>query len=411
MSQPAAINDPARDRSRVDTQETRGGTLLERIEAILPTIAANAGKAEELRTVPDENIRLLKETGFTRAFQPKKYGGEEISLPEFCECVATLAGACASTAWAGSLLNTHQHQLALFSAQAQADVWGEDPLATVSSSVAPFGKIEEVDGGVMLSGDMTWSSGCDHAEWAIMGFLRAGSAVNPAPHTHFAIVPRSEYEIIDDWYACAMKGSGTKTLKIRDVFVPNYRIESAQALMEGKSSGYGLYPDSEIFFAAYRPYFACGFAAIGLGIAERMIDWFVDRSKTRVRAYTLAEVGKDVPAYMRLAESRHQVNAARALLEKDWNDLATQCRKQVLQSPGQLANWRTNQAYAVKMCIEAVDRLFESSGANAWFNDNEAQRLFRDSHMTAAHAYTDYDVCKQIYGRHLIGLEPDPRTA
>jgi len=28
--------------------------------------------------------------------------------------------------------------------------------------------------------------------------------------------------------------------------------------------------------------------------------------------------------------------------------------------------------------------------------------------MTAAHAYTDYDVCAQIIGRELLGLEPDP---
>lgn len=386
-------------------------TLFDRLQTILPTIAANAAEAEQLRTVPDENIRLLKEVGFTRAFQPKKYGGLEISLEEFCQSVVALASACGSTAWAATLLNTHQHQLALFSAQAQEEVWGQDPLATLSSSVAPFGKIEEVDGGIKLSGDMTWSTGCDHAEWAIMGFMREGNPVNPKPHTHFALVPRSDYEIIDDWYACAMRGSGTKTLKIRKVFVPNHRIESAQALMTGRSAGWGLYPDSEIYFAAYRPYFACGFSAISLGIAERMIQWFIKRSKTRVRAYTLAEVGKDMPAYMRLAESQHQVNAARALLEKDWRDLSDQCKKQELQSEDQLANWRTNQAYATKMCIQAVDRLFESSGANAWFDDNEAQRLFRDSHITAAHAYSDYDVCKQIYGRHLIGLEPDPRTA
>lgn len=223
--------------------------------------------------------------------------------------------------WAGSgllvyacLLNTHSHQLALSSEKVQEEVWGEDREATLSSSVAPFGKIEEVEGGVIFNGDMTWSSGCDHAEWAILGFIRKGSEVDPKPHTHFALVPASDYEIIDDWYACAMKGSGTKTLKVRNVFVPNYRIESAIALMEGKTSGWGLYPDSEIFFAPYRPYFACGFSAISLGVAERMIDWFIDRSKTRVRAYTLSEVGKDTPAYMRLAESRHQVNAASSVL-------------------------------------------------------------------------------------------------
>jgi len=386
-------------------------SLLEKVKEILPTIAANAIQAEEERQVPEENIKILKEIGFTRAFQPKAYGGLEVSLSEFAECVATLAGACASTAWASSLLATHSHQLALFSAEVQKDVWGDDPQATLSSSVAPMGKIEEVEGGIMLSGDLTWSSGCDHAEWAIMGFIRKGNEHFPEPHTHFAVVPRKDYSIIDNWYACAMKGSGTKTLEVRNVFVPNSRIESSKALMNGKSSGYGLYPDSEVFFAPYRPYFACGFSAISLGVAERMLEWFIVRSKSRVRAYTGAEVGQDVPAIMRLAESKHQVNAARALLEKDWADLTQQSKTQVLPSTDQVANWRTNQAYAVKLCIAAVDRLFESSGANAWFNHNEAQRLFRDSHMTGAHAYTDYDVCAQIMGRHMVGLEPDPKTA
>jgi alkylation response protein AidB-like acyl-CoA dehydrogenase len=388
---------------------TSSSHLLGALQGILPAIVANAANAEALRMTPPENITLLKNIKFMRALQPKAWGGLELSLPEFAEAVATLAGACASTAWSTSLLSTHSHQLALFSKQAQEDVWGQDPEATISSSIAPFGKTTEVDGGVMFSGDMSWSSGCDHAQWAIMGFIRAGAAVDPAPHQHFALIPRGDYEIIDDWHAMAMKGSGTKTLKVRNVFVPEHRIESAKALMTGKSRGYGMYPDSNIFFAAYRPYFASGFSAVSLGIAEQMIRWFTERSKTRVRAYTGAEVGKDVPAYMRLAESKHQINAARALLEKDWNDLAQMGVKHALPNADQLAQWRTNQAYAVKMCVAAVDRLFESSGANAWFLTNEAQRLFRDSHMTAAHAYTDYDVCKQIYGRHLVGLEPDPR--
>ncbi|VFS52072.1 hypothetical protein [Budvicia aquatica] len=60
------------------------------------------------------------------------------------------------------------------------------------------------------------------------------------------------------------------------------------------------------------------------------------------------------------------------------------------------------------MCIAAVDRLFTAAGATSWMEHNEIQRLFRDSHMTAAHAYTDYDVCAQILGRELMGLEPDP---
>ncbi|MCY1216204.1 p-hydroxyphenylacetate 3-hydroxylase, oxygenase component [compost metagenome] len=380
--------------------------LLDDLKAILPAIAANASQAEQIRQVPEQNIALLKGIGLHRALQPKKFGGMEISLPEFADCVVALAGACASTAWAFSLLCTHSHQLAMFSARLQEEVWGENPDATASSSIAPFGKVEEVEGGVIFNGEMGWSSGSDHAEWAIVG-CRRKNAEGELVYC-FAVLPRSDYEIRDDWYAAGMKGSGTKTLIIKDAFVPNHRIQAAKDMMEGKSAGFGLYPDSKIFYAPYRPYFASGFAAISLGIAERMLEAFKEKTKNRVRAYTGVSVGTATPALMRLAESTHQVAAARAFLEKTWQEHAEHGERHQYPSRETLAFWRTNQAYAVKMCIQAVDRLFEAAGGTAWFENNEMQRLFRDSHMTGAHAYTDYDVCAQILGRELMGLEPDP---
>ncbi|WP_375740320.1 p-hydroxyphenylacetate 3-hydroxylase oxygenase component [Pseudomonas boanensis] len=380
--------------------------LLEDLKAILPSIAANASRAEQARMVPGENIALLKGIGMHRALQPKKYGGMEVSLPEFADCVVALAGACASTAWAFSLLCTHSHQLAMFSSRLQDEVWGENPDATASSSIAPFGKVEEVEGGVLFNGEMGWSSGSDHAEWAIVGCRRKNAEGEQA--YCFAVLPRSDYEIRDDWFAAGMKGSGTKTLIIKDAFVPNYRIQAAKDMMEGRSDGFGLYPDSKIFYSPYRPYFASGFAAISLGIAERMLEAYKEKTRNRVRAYTGVNVGTATPALMRLAESSHQVAAARAFLEKTWQEHAEHGERHQYPSRETLAFWRTNQAYAVKMCIQSVDRLFEAAGGTSWFESNEMQRLFRDSHMTGAHAYTDYDVCAQILGRELMGLEPDP---
>ena len=65
--------------------------LLQDLKAILPAIAANAEHTEQLRKVPQENIDLLKQVGLHRAFLPKAYGGLEISLPEFTDCIAALA--------------------------------------------------------------------------------------------------------------------------------------------------------------------------------------------------------------------------------------------------------------------------------------------------------------------------------
>lgn len=387
-------------------QDSQLSSMRERVQAVLPAIAERAEQAEKDRSVPVENIALLKSTGLHRAFQPRAYGGLEMSLPEFAECVVAIAGACASTAWAFSLLCTHSHQLAMFSRQLQDEVWKDDVDATASSSVAPFGRIQEVDGGVMFSGEMGWSSGCDHAEWAIMGFMRTNAAGERL--YHFAVLPRKDYEIQDNWYAAGMRGSGSKTLVVKDAFVPEHRIQAAKDMMEGKSAGFGLYPDSKIYYTPYRPYFASGFSAVSLGIAERMLQVFREKTKGRVRAYTGASVGTATPALMRLAESTHQVLAARALLERTWEEHRVHGAEKRYPTRETLTFWRTNQGYAVRMCIQAIDRLFEAAGGGAWFDGNEMQRLFRDGHMTGAHAYTDYDVCAQILGRELMGLDPDP---
>ena len=385
---------------------TQHNPMLEKLQTVLPTIAANAYNAEQERKVPQENIALLKGIGLHKAFLPKAYGGLEISLPEFTDCIAALAGACCSTAWAFSLLCTHNHQLAMFSKQLQDEIWGDNPDATAASSIAPFGKYEEAEGGVIFNGDMRWSSGIDHAEWVIVGFNRFNEA---GEKTYcFGVIPNSDYSIIDDWHSMAMKGSGTKTVSIQNAFIPEHRIQAAKDMMEGRSAGFGLYPDSKIYYTPYRPYFACGFAAMSLGVAERMVEVYREVSKNRVRAYTGASVGTATPALMRLAESTHQVKAARAFMEATWNDHKAHGERKEYPTRETLTYWRTNQAYAVKMCIQAVDRLFEAIGGNNWFEDKEAQRLFRDSHMTGAHAYTDYDVCAQILGRELMGLDPDP---
>lgn len=385
---------------------TENNFIFKALEQILPQLAANAENCEKARKVPEENIQLLKSTGLHKAFLPKAYGGHEISIREFSDCISLIATACGSSAWAFSLLCTHNHQLAMFPKQLQDEVWKDNPDALASSSIAPFSTVKEVDGGILISGEMGWSSGVDHADWAIVGCNRINAQGEKV--YSFAVLPKSDYTIVDNWYALAMKGSGSKIISIKDAFVPEHRIQAAKDMMEGRSAGFGLYPESKIFYAPYRPYFASGFAAIGLGLAERTLVAFKEKTQNRVRAYTGANVGNATPALMRLAESTHQVEAARAYLEKTLNDIKDHAEQKIYPTRAKLASWRTNQAYCVKMCIQAVDRLVNASGASIWMEGVEMQRLFRDMHITGAHAYTDYDVCAQILGRELMGLDPDP---
>lgn len=388
----------------VNAEATRS-SMLTSLRVVLPRISANVWSAEEHRRVPAENVRLLKEIGFTRAFLRRRYGGLEMTAAEYGPRLVEIAQACSATAWAVGLLAQHSHGVGLMSRKLQDEIWDENKDALVCSSVAPSGTCREVENGIHLSGTFRWSSGCDHADWAFLGFPRS-CGEGKASAIHFAVLPRRDYSIVDDWHIAGMRGTGTKTILVEDVFVPEHRIEAHQAMTSGKAHG----PDADrrgIFSGAFTTYFALGFSAVSLGIAKRMIQVYNERTTARVRAYTGAKVADNALAYTRLAESVHQVDAAAAFLTRDWKQITERADNCEQPSLAEIITWRCNQAYATKMCVEAVDRLFAGAGGSAWYTDNEAQLLWRNSRMTAAHAFTDYDVASQVYGRHLIGAEVD----
>ncbi|MFK5915070.1 MAG: acyl-CoA dehydrogenase family protein [Woeseiaceae bacterium] len=381
--------------------------LIDKIREILPTIHANAEKAENNRAVPTENIKLLHDIGFFRSLQPKAFGGFELGISEHAEAAVELAGACASTSWVGTLLANHSHGLGLFSHQAQQDVWGQDSDTLVSSSVAPLGIREKADGGIRLSGKFGWSSGCDHTQWAVLGYKDTNEYGQIGPM--FALVPRSDYTILDDWDTTALSGTGSKTLVVDNVFVPEHRCESLISLNIGVSKGFGSHAGG-LSYLPFSPVFSIGFSCVALGIGLRACEVYKEKISNRVRAYTGAKVAESAPAYMRLAESINQLTAAHQLLRKDWSEMDDCVNSKSMPDPERVLEWRVHQSYAVKMSIEAVDRLFAAAGGGSWFRSNEFQRLFRDVHICGSHAQTDFDVASKTYGHHLMGLPMNPEN-
>jgi alkylation response protein AidB-like acyl-CoA dehydrogenase len=383
-----------------------GAELQKRVLAVLPQIAANAERAEEERRVPPENVAILRETGLFRAFQPRIYGGLELRIEEYAPCLVMLAGACGSTAWVSSLLAQHVHGVALFSREAQDEIWGSDGgEALIASSVAPIGKAELAEGGVTLSGKFGFSSGSDHAQWYILGFRHPGH--QPPQDRHFAIVPREQVTIVDDWHTAGMRGTGSKTLIVDKAFVPDRRIESLFALNNGKSKGFGA-NESPIYHAAFMNHFNVGFPSVAIGMARRMAEVYAEKTRSRIKIFTGQNATTRSPAAIRLARGAFSADAASAMMEKIWRGIDVRCASRQMPTVDEMFRWRTQHSYVIQLAIQAADELFGGSGGSAWFNSNEMQRLWRNTHMCGAHAGTDYDTCSEVYGRYLLGLDLDP---
>jgi 4-hydroxyphenylacetate 3-monooxygenase len=380
-------------------------SMTERMRGVIGEIGARADKCEDLRMVPPENVEALRAIGYLRAMVPRAYGGGEENPVDLYRAARLLASVCPSTAWAMQLLMGHSHVVAAFSKQAQDDIWGSSPDSVACSSVAAMGKFERVPGGIRVSGRYQFSSGCDHAQWAIVGGHLANAATDEPEHC-LAIVPRSDFQIIDTWFTSGLKGSGSKDISVENALVPDHRVESMGALFMGKSAGVGVHPGM-LYRIPFSAIFGASFSVVAMGAADGMVQAYKDRLRGRISAITGQKAIEAMPSYMRLAESVHELQAATLMLEKDWNEFVAFATGNLELTPDVLAGWRTNQAFAVKLAVRATDRLYEASGGAAGYLKSPAQRYWRDVHMAAGHYYVDYDLAARILGRHLMDLPPD----
>jgi 3-hydroxy-9,10-secoandrosta-1,3,5(10)-triene-9,17-dione monooxygenase len=215
--------------------------LLDDARALVPALADRAAATNANRDVPHETIADFHRIGILRIIQPRRFGGLQLRFSLFSRIVEILTEGCASSAWIYAVLGEHQWLLASYPLQAQIDVWGDDPRALASSSLAPRATAERTTGGWRLSGQYPFSSGSTHARWAIIGaFL--GKHGDPAGIAYL-LVPFNDIEIIDDWHVLGLAGTGSRSLLLRDVFVPEHRCVLLSELFAGTAPGAEVHPD------------------------------------------------------------------------------------------------------------------------------------------------------------------------
>jgi 3-hydroxy-9,10-secoandrosta-1,3,5(10)-triene-9,17-dione monooxygenase len=222
------INEEAGAMTQVASQNLHSGAvptaeeLVLRASALIPTLKDRARQTTLDGDVPAATIAVLRDAGFFRILQPRRYGGYEMDPGVFYEVQKLLAEGCMSTGWVYGVLGCHPYQLALFDDRAQQDVWGEDSDMLVSSTYQPVGKVEKAEGGFYLSGRWGFSSGSSHCGWVLLGALYFPQDGPPDLRTF--LLPASDYQVVKGtWDVFGLQGTGSFDIVVERVFVPEYR--------------------------------------------------------------------------------------------------------------------------------------------------------------------------------------------
>lgn len=375
--------------------------------ALVPVLKERADRQWNQPRVLQETIDDLYEAGLLQVFQPKRWGGSELHPSEIFEVIMTLAEGDASVAWVTGVLGVHSFHLALLSDQAQRDVWGEDPRALIGSPYAPSGTATKVDGGYRLSGRWRFSSGCHHCTWTFLGALVGDDPVTGSftgPHAS-ALLPRSDYEIVENWEVHGLRATGSHDIVVKDAFVPDHRMVKFSDIVNGSAPGHELnkgelyrFPFSQVFSRATS-------TPVAVGALKGMVDDFIDAAKDRTTT-TGSRPSEDGGVSLALAKACVTVDDLKSWIHRSFAQLETWISDgSINERMDERRKLRFQTAFGPSRCADAASELYRVYGGSGIYRNVPFGRQLNDIFALRSHFTNNYQPNANGWIGALMGAE------
>ncbi|MDB5397486.1 MAG: acyl-CoA dehydrogenase type 2 [Rhodospirillales bacterium] len=377
------------------------GELVARARAMIPALKARAAAAEIARKVPEETIRDFQEAGFFDILKPKRWGGFEMEPNAFFEVQMAIGEGCMSSAWVLGVLGVHPLQLGLFDLKAQEDVWSKDVTTLVSSSYQPVGKVEKADGGYFLSGQWSFSSGCQHCEWAFLGALIFPEAGGPPEYRTF-LLPRSDYQILDTWHTFGLKATGSHDVKVERAFVPEHRTHKAMDGFLCRNPGQAV-NTGDLFKLPWAAIFTRAVSTASIGATTDALKSFLEIAKSRVSTNTGIATKADPFVLSAAANTAAELEGMKVSLYKVFDDMMEEVRQGRDIAVDHRVFYKYQASRVARRCADMVDEMLLLSGARGIFMDNEIVRPWLDLKAGRAHIANNSNLAGLTLGGSFLG--------
>jgi alkylation response protein AidB-like acyl-CoA dehydrogenase len=364
----------------------------------LPDLARSLGarfkdraRAHDLegRFVAD-NYRELKEHRVMSAAVPTELGGGGASHAEISDFIRVLAQSCGSTALALSM-HTHLVAAAVWRfrhgqpAEALLRKVAASELVLVSTGAGDWidsvGSAERVSNGYRVSALKRFASGSPVGDLAITSVPFEGAEA--AEVLHFAIPMRAEgVTLREDWDTLGMRGTGSHSLELKDVFVP----EESVSLRRPRGQ---WHPSWNVVLTVAAPIYMAPY----VGIAERAGQLAREAAASRAADATLLQ-------------SLGEVENALATARMAFKDLLDNTNDYDFEPVVERANRALiSKTITTKAALTTVAKALEVVGGSGLYRCHELERLLRDIQGAPFHPLPEK---KQLAfsARVALGLSP-----
>jgi alkylation response protein AidB-like acyl-CoA dehydrogenase len=209
-----------------------------------------------------------------------------------------------------------------------------------------------------------------------------------------ALVPTADLRIEETWFVAGMKGTGSNSAVVEDLFVPDHRIMTMSSAMDAVSV---FAPLLTLILAA--PQLGMGRAALRM-VREAATSKSVTGTDYRRQADSVA-------FQLQLAEAALKIDTAHLHSYRASADIDAQLTGGEPLSRLVRARVRADTGWAVHNVVSAIDTLVSAHGSASFAESHPLQRIWRDSNIALRHAMALPVVNYEIYGKELLDITPN----
>ena len=378
---------------------------LERARALGPLLEDLAEQTEQERRLPAPVLRALHDAGLFRLLLPRSLAGGEVDPVTFVRVIEEVARHDASAAWclcqaAGCSMT------AAYLPPASARAMLGDREAVLAWGPSLDARAVAVDGGYRVTGTWSFASGCRHATW-LGGYCAIrepdGSArrrPDGTPDGRTMLFPAAQAALIDVWHVTGLRGTGSDTITVTDLFVPHEHTVSRDDPAERRHPGpLYCFPSGSLY--------ASGFAGVAMGLAQTSLDAFIELAREKEPRSSRRPVRDSGLVQAQVAQAEAQLGSARVFLldalTRIWGDVSRSASDLDLEQRVQI---RLASTYGIHQAKQVVDTVHHAAGSTAVFTSSAFERRFRDMH-TVTQQLQGRQAHFETVGRYLLGLPPD----
>ncbi|MET8976856.1 acyl-CoA dehydrogenase family protein [Streptomyces sp. NPDC004539] len=363
------------------------------LERVLGVVAGRRAEFEAKGHVPADVIGEFRRAGVYRAGVPRRFGGDALPPAEFLRIVERIARADGSAGWVASFGSATVY-LAGLPLDTQAELYADGPDVVFAGGLFPVQDSERVAGGYRVEGRWRFASGCQGADVLGVG-IRAGEERAGRPLT--AVLRPGQVEIVENWDAVGLRGTGSHDLAVHGVVVP----EEWTFVRGGPST-----VDEPLYRYPTVPYAAQVLAVVGLGVARTALD-HVTAEGARP-AWTGAPRPAERATYrITLARAEAQLRSARAWFYETTDAVWATVVAGDPASREQASALRLASTHLAATAYEVAHCAYRLGGTAAITAGGVLERCLRDASVVPQHAFLQESVYEGA-GAVLAGVEPFP---